>query len=103
LPMLEDRDSSVSEEADKRNTRPKRSQNKIISEILEVCLEGANKTRIVYKVNLNFRTVNSYLDLLIKNALIEVIAGPKKVYKATEKGRELLNNYERVKDEISWF
>jgi len=104
LSMLEDRDSSVSEGADQRRTRPKRSKNKIVSEILKVCLEGANKTRVVYQVNLNFRTVNSYLDLLIKNSMIEVItAAPTKTYKTTEKGKELLSSYDRVKDETAWF
>lgn len=103
MSMLEDKDSSVSEGTDQRSTRPKRSKNKIVSEILKVCLEGANKTRIVYQVNLNFRTVNSYLDLLIKNSMIEVIAAATKTYKTTERGKELLSSYDRVKDETVWF
>ena len=103
LSMSEDRDSSVSDGADQRSTRPKRSKNRIISEILNVCLEGANKTRIVYQVNLNFRTVNTYLDLLIKNSMIEVTAAATKTYKTTERGKELLSSYERVKDETAWF
>lgn len=101
--MPENRDSSMPEGDNKRGTRQKRSKNKIISEVLEICLEGANKTRIVYQVNLNFRTVNSYLDLLIKNSMIEVSGEEKKIYKTTEKGRELRNNYDRVKDETDWF
>lgn len=103
MSMSEDRDSSLSDGADRRSTRPKRSKNRIISEILTVCLEGANKTRIVYQVNLNFRTVNTYLDLLIKNSMIEVSEEATKTYKTTEKGRELLSSYERVKDETVWF
>lgn len=101
--MSEDRDSSVSDGADRKSTRPKRSKNRIISEILKVCLEGANKTRIVYQVNLNFRTVNTYLDLLIKNSMIKVTVAATKTYKTTEKGKELLSSYERVKDETVWF
>jgi predicted transcriptional regulator len=50
----------------------KRSRDNIISEILDICTKGANKTQIVYKANLNFRTVNPYIDLLIKNKLITV-------------------------------
>lgn len=101
--MSENRDSSVSDGADRKSTRPKRSKNRIISEILKVCLEGANKTRIVYQVNLNFRTVNTYLDLLIKNSMIKVTVAATKTYKTTEKGKELLSSYERVKDETVWF
>jgi len=47
----------------------KRSRHEIISQILDVCRNGASKTRIVYQVNLNFRTVNPYIDLLIKNGI----------------------------------
>jgi predicted transcriptional regulator len=34
----------------------RRSREEIVSEILDVCLNGANKTRIVYQANLNFRS-----------------------------------------------
>ena len=39
----------------------KRSRDLIISQILFICAKGANKTRIVYQANLNFRTVDPYL------------------------------------------
>ena len=38
----------------------------------DICATGASKTRIVYQANLNFRTINPYLDLMIKNGLIKV-------------------------------
>ncbi len=79
----------------------KRSRSKIISEILEVCLEEASKTRVVYQANLNFKTVNPYLDLLIENDLIMIRLGPRVLYKTTDKGRELLKNYDRIRDELS--
>lgn len=42
----------------------KRSREEISSQILKICLDGAIKTKIVYQANLNFRTANSYLDIL---------------------------------------
>jgi predicted transcriptional regulator len=40
----------------------KRSKDQIKAQILALCQEdGANKTRIVYQVGLNFRTVNGSL------------------------------------------
>jgi predicted transcriptional regulator len=45
----------------------KRSRDLIISQILYICTHGANKTRIVYQANLNFRTVDPYLKLLMLN------------------------------------
>jgi len=79
----------------------KRNKNMIISEILNICLDGASKTKIVYQANLNFRTVNPYLKLLIKNELLLTKNGPRLLYETTNKGKVLLDNYNRIKDELS--
>jgi len=49
----------------------KRSKDMIISQILDICINGASKTRIVYQANLNFRTINPYLEMLTKNEPIK--------------------------------
>lgn len=74
----------------------KRNRNEIISEILSVCMKGASKTRVVYQANLNFRTVNPYLELLMKNDLIVVSQGPHVVYETTEKGMDLMKTINQV-------
>jgi predicted transcriptional regulator len=79
----------------------KRNKNMIISEILNICLDGASKTKIVYQANLNFRTVNPYLKLLIKNELLLTKNGPRLLYETTNKGKVLLDNYNRIKDQLS--
>jgi len=79
----------------------KRNKNTIISEILNICLDGASKTKIVYQANLNFRTVNPYLKLLIKNELLLTKTGPRMLYETTDKGKVLLENYNRIKDDLS--
>jgi predicted transcriptional regulator len=68
----------------------KRSRGEIVAQILDVCKAGANKTRIVYQANLNFRTVDPYLETLIKNDLIEVRPGKYTSYETTQKGSNLL-------------
>ena len=73
----------------------KRSKHVIISEILDLCRTGANKTRIVYKANLNFNTVNPYIDLLIKSNLLEVKPGKNVLYETTDKGISFLDNSTR--------
>jgi predicted transcriptional regulator len=78
----------------------KRNKNMIISEILNICLDGASKTKIVYQANLNFRTVNPYLKLLIKNELLLTKNGPRLLYETTNKGKVLLDNYNRIKDQL---
>jgi predicted transcriptional regulator len=50
--------------------RERRSRDQIILEILGICAEGENVTRIVYRANTNFTTIRSYLDTLIKNELV---------------------------------
>ena len=74
----------------------KRNREEIISQILNVCRNGAIKTRVVYQANLNFKTVEPYLDLLVKNNLLEVQHGEKKKYETTEKGETLLEALNQV-------
>jgi predicted transcriptional regulator len=57
-------------------------------EILRAALEGAKKTHIVYRANLNFDVVNRYLYLLKEKGLIEQNGN---LYITTEKGREFQN------------
>jgi len=79
----------------------KRSRDKIISEILNICTEGANKTQIVYKANLNFKTVNPYIDLLVKNNLITTKNGKYIRYETTERGMNLLHNFNYILDSLN--
>ena len=74
----------------------KRSKYMIVSQILEICKGGANKTRIVYQANLNFRTVIFYIDLLIKNDLLEVKRGKNVLYETTDKGISLLDDFKQI-------
>jgi len=76
----------------------KRNREEIISQILNVCKNGAIKTRVVYQANLNFKTVEPYLDLLIKNNLLEVQNGEKTMYETTEKGESLLEAINQVNE-----
>ena len=74
----------------------KRSKDQILSQIVILCREGANKTMIVYQVNLNFRTVMTYLDLLLKKDLLEVIPGNPIIYKTTAEGEIALESLKAV-------
>ncbi|MGA9100107.1 MAG: winged helix-turn-helix domain-containing protein [Methanotrichaceae archaeon] len=68
----------------------KRSKGEIIGNVLEVCLIGASKTRVVYGSDLNFRTVNPYLDSLMSGGFITATERTPTEYKTTDKGKELL-------------
>ena len=79
----------------------KRNRNEIISEILHICITGASKTRVVYQANLNFRTVDPYLQLLIKNDLLKVNKGRHILYETTEKGKSLMETINQVHNTLS--
>jgi predicted transcriptional regulator len=54
-------------------------------DVLEVCLGGVNKTRIVYGANLNFTRLNRYLRVLLGLGLLvkEVRADGSVFYRTT--------------------
>ena len=66
----------------------KRNEVEIVSDILELCLEGSLKTTVVYKVNLNFQMFDRYFVSLKEKGLL-VKEG--KLFKTTELGREVLS------------
>lgn len=75
----------------------KRSKDQLIAQILITCLEdGAIKTRIVYQVGLNFKTVQPHLNLLLKKGLIEVTGNTQLVYKTTPEGGQALESLRKV-------
>lgn len=83
------------------NESMNRSKQEIIAKILDICVKGANKTRIVYEANLNFRTVNIYLDLLNQKGLIRVSHGENIIYETTPEGMDLMKDIAWINSEIS--
>jgi predicted transcriptional regulator len=67
----------------------KRDKLEIIQSILLICKNGAKKTEIVYKANLNFKNAEVYLNWLIDR---EMIVKEGKFFKITSEGSELLSN-----------
>ncbi len=80
--------------------RERRSRDQIVLEILGICAEGENITRIVYRANTNFTTIRSYLDALIRNDLVECLPGPTRIFKTTSKGLAMRNRLKRLSEEL---
>jgi predicted transcriptional regulator len=74
----------------------RRSTVKLMVDILEIALNGAGKTEIVYKANLNFRRVQKYLDFLVGKGLISVSSNKRKKYRTTEKGKAFIKRYKET-------
>jgi predicted transcriptional regulator len=67
----------------------KRDRLEIIGSMLFICKNGAKKTEIVYKANLNFKNAEVYLQWLIDR---ELLTKEGKLFKITPKGSVLLSN-----------
>jgi Predicted transcriptional regulator len=78
----------------------KRDKTQIMAAILNTCISGANKTRVVYQANLNFKTVNPYLDTLVEKGFLDVKQGTRILYETTDKGTELLETLVNIEETL---
>lgn len=72
-----------------------RSRTDIAALILEATLEGAGKTRIMYKAFLSYSQLKEYLTILLENGLIEYFAD-EEIFRITERGRRFLYLYSQI-------
>ena len=81
--------------------RGRRSKDQIVIEILSQCENGENITKIVYQTNTNFTTTRSYLNILMKNDLLERQGTTSPIlYKTTAKGIEMRNRLRRIQTTV---
>jgi predicted transcriptional regulator len=73
-----------------------RSKSEIMLEVLNVCRNGASKTRIVYKANLNFKIAIPYIDLLSGKGLLRIREGPRTLYETTPQGLEVIKTLRQL-------
>jgi predicted transcriptional regulator len=73
----------------------KRDKLEIIRSIFLICKDGAKKTEIVYKANLNFKIAEGYLKWLIDR---EMILKEGRFFRLTSRGSELLTNLESTSE-----
>ncbi|MGA3289133.1 MAG: winged helix-turn-helix domain-containing protein [Candidatus Bathyarchaeia archaeon] len=66
----------------------------ITRDILQVCVDGANKTHIVYAANLNSKRINRYLKFCVDTKLLtEQFNGAHFDYHTTPEGVHFLRTY----------
>jgi len=79
----------------------KRNKTDIIHDMLKIIQENGDrikKTHLMYKANLSHQQMESYLNELVKNVLIERhIAEKKSSIKVTKKGSDFIVKYAQVK------
>lgn len=79
----------------------RRSTYEIGQNILVVCRKGSNKTKIVYRANLNSCRVNKHLEMLIKIGFLTKVPQDNGnfVYKTTPDGLRAMEKYFSSKNE----
>jgi predicted transcriptional regulator len=79
--------------------RSNRGYMEIIYSILESSMQGALKTHIMFKCNLNSRQLQLYVQFLVDKGLLarqRFPPSPKIEYKTTERGRKYIQAYETL-------
>jgi predicted transcriptional regulator len=72
-----------------------RSRTDIAAAILEIAVDGAIKTKIMYKAFLSFPQLKEYLSVLEEKGLLDYVPTDRE-YRTTEKGRQFLKMYKDV-------
>ena len=72
-----------------------RSRTDIAAAILEIAIDGAIKTKIMYKACLSFPQLKEYLSVLEEKGLLDFVAVDRE-YRTTDKGRQFLKMYKDV-------
>ena len=76
----------------------RRNDLDICADLLNVAKEGARKTQMVYKANLNFTIVKKYIKRLSDNGLIKSENGH---FFTTDKGSRFLARYREFVEPLS--
>ena len=76
----------------RKNKNKNRSSLEIVRDMLSVATEKSRKTQILYDAHLNFLLLEKYLNILLKNNLLEIVDGS--FYLVTWKGKDFLQKYE---------
>ncbi|MDH5770754.1 MAG: winged helix-turn-helix domain-containing protein [Candidatus Bathyarchaeota archaeon] len=81
----------------------RRSRLKVAADILAEALNGANKTRIMYRANLNFLRFDRYFSELMDKGLIveENTSDGRATYRTTDKGKRFLKIISDAEEIIS--
>ncbi len=90
--------------AKKHVGRGSRGYLEIIDSILSACTEGALKTHVMFKCNLNSSQVQQYLAYLVDSGLVEKerkAYSSKTSYRTSERGRRYMRAYNEVLEMLS--
>ncbi len=78
----------------------KRVGLEIIAEILELCKKPQPKTRVMYKTDVSYKTLQNYLSQLLSLKFLEVHHS-RTTYQTTERGLVFLRKWNGLKEYLT--
>jgi predicted transcriptional regulator len=89
---------------DEAASQVRRSPMEMVCDILAVVSEGPTKpTHILYKANMSWKVLSSYLNFLTSRGMVEKEdqeGGKRSTYRLTVKGRQVLKLYEGLRESL---
>jgi len=83
----------------------RRSPMEMVCDVLKVVSAGPTKpTHILYKANMSWKVLSSYLDFLTSSGMLDkedAEGGKRSTYRLTVKGRKVLRLYEGLKESLN--
>ena len=83
----------------------RRSPMEMVCDILAVVSEGPTKpTHILYKANMSWKVLTSYLSYLTRSGMVEKAdeeGGKRSTYRLTMKGRQILGLYKGLRESLN--
>ena len=83
----------------------RRSPMEMICDILKVVSAGPTKpTHILYKANMSWKVLSSYLDFLTSSGMLDKEdqeGGKRSTYRLTAKGRKILSLYDGLRESLN--
>lgn len=76
----------------------RRESYEIASDILKVARNGAKKSHLVYKANLNFSVIRKYLEVLLQSGLL---MRTNRTYRTTEKGKTYIASFGALEETLT--
>ena len=78
-------------------SKNKRDEIEIIAQMLKFACTETKKTHLMYKTNLCYNQLVYYMDFLLEKGFLDVKNGSNNnLYFITDKGREFLENIQKV-------
>ena len=75
----------------------RRHRSLIVAEMLRIAQAGVLKSHLMYKAHLSSTQLEDYLNLMIRNDLLQnITTGNNNLYKTTTKGLQYIQVYETI-------